>query len=200
MRIIAGSAKGRRLKSPKRGSEIKPILSRTRQSFFDTVRPRLTGCRFLDLYAGSGIVGLEALSRGADLAVFVERSREGLRLLEENIRALGAEGKAEVVAGDVVGGVLFSLKNRLPKDTVFEIVFSAPPYLGADRRGEILRMSVPTAAAVVSAGLAAPGGLIVLQHHKKEPLEGLPESLRVWKEAAFGETVLTYLEAKRPNV
>ena len=116
MRISAGSAKGRLLKSPKKGSEIKPILGRVRQSLFDTLRPWVVGSHFLDLYAGSGTVGLEALSRGASFVCFVDKGREALRLVDANVKRLGFEEKALIYGGDILGGGLWMLKTRLPRE------------------------------------------------------------------------------------
>ncbi|MBI2070769.1 MAG: 16S rRNA (guanine(966)-N(2))-methyltransferase RsmD [Elusimicrobia bacterium] len=194
MRIIAGSAKGRRLKAPKRDSMIRPILSRIRQSLFDSIRPKVMGSNFLDLYAGSGIVGLEALSRGAQFVVFVEKGREGLRLIEQNIDKLGAKQKSLILQGDILGGSLLFLRSKLEPDFLFDLVFCAPPYLGEDRRGQVLVMTVPTIEKIGSARLLAPGAWVVCQHHQKEPMAAWPGGFHEIKKAKFGESMLTYLK------
>ncbi|MEK6542864.1 MAG: 16S rRNA (guanine(966)-N(2))-methyltransferase RsmD [Elusimicrobiota bacterium] len=194
MRIIAGESKGRRIKSPKRDSVIKPILSRARQSFFDTIRPRVKECNFLDLFAGSGVVGLEALSRGARRVVFVDSGKEAFKLISANIEALGYSQKAQVVRADVLGGGPAAAAFKLPQGELFDIVFVAPPYLGEDRRGAILVMSVPTLASLVASSVMAPRSWVIVQHHKKEPWDGLPPEFKIWRQVKFGESMLTYLE------
>lgn len=196
MRIIAGQAKGRRLKSPKRDSAIKPILGRIQQSLFDSLRPRIAGSHFLDLYAGTGIVGLEALSRGAQHVAFVEKGWEGIKLIKANIEIMKVQDKASVLQGDILGGALMRLKMTLASDFLFDIVFSAPPYLDKDRRGAVLIMSVPTLERLVESQLLADGAWVVLQHHKKEPTGPWPKEFQIFKESRFGESVLTYLEYK----
>lgn len=196
MRIMAGQSKGRKLKSPKRDSAIKPILGRMRQSLFDSLRPKIMGAHFLDLYAGAGIVGLEALSRGAQHVAFVDKGWEGIKLINANIEILKAREKATVLQGDILGGALIRLKTMLVPDLLFDIVFSAPPYLDKDRRGQILIMSAPTLERLAESELLADGAWVVLQHHKKEPLGSWPKGFQIFKESWFGESVLTYLEYK----
>jgi 16S rRNA (guanine966-N2)-methyltransferase len=100
MRISAGEHRGRRLKSP-RGEKTRPTSDRLRQAIFNVVAPRLGGARVLDLYAGTGALGLEALSRGAASAVFAERDREALRSLRANVEALGLASRVRILAADV---------------------------------------------------------------------------------------------------
>lgn len=194
MRIIAGSAKGRRLKAPPRHSLMRPILSRIRQSLFDTIRPKVMACHFLDLYAGTGIVGLEAISRGANFVAFVEQSREGLRLIESNVKILSAADKTSVMSGDVLGGALNLLRARLAPDFLFDLVFLSPPYLGEDRRGAVLVMSIPTLERLKEANLLSSGAWVIIQHHQKEPMAFYPIGFHLIKKVKFGESFLTYLK------
>lgn len=117
MRIIAGEFKGRRLKSVP-GMATRPTPDRLRESLFSILEPELEGCRFADLYAGTGAVGLEALSRGAAAVVFVEAAPRSLDVLRENLRGLGATG-ASVLAQPV---------KRALRTLVADIVFLDPPY------------------------------------------------------------------------
>ncbi|RMG20894.1 MAG: 16S rRNA (guanine(966)-N(2))-methyltransferase RsmD [Deltaproteobacteria bacterium] len=119
MRIIGGSARGARLKTP-RTRGIRPTSDRVRQSIFDLLGQRMDGLRVLDLFAGTGALGLEALSRGAAHCTFVERDRRHARLIRQNLRALGFEDRARVVVGD-------ALSLRLA-DVAFDLVFADPPY------------------------------------------------------------------------
>ena len=117
LRIIGGAAKGRRLRTPKSGT--RPLTGRAREALFSSLGPKIAGAAVLDLYAGSGSLGLEALSRGAAQARFVERSTEAARLLRANVEAVGLGG--EVVVEDVARFV----GND---DGVYDLVFVDPPY------------------------------------------------------------------------
>jgi 16S rRNA (guanine966-N2)-methyltransferase len=121
MRIIAGEWRGRRLNAP-RGSDVRPTTDRVRESWFSILGSRIQGASVLDLFCGSGALGLEALSRGAAGAVFVDRSRKALQALERNIRELGAEDRARVVSGDALGFV----KGLSP--AAFDLALVDPPY------------------------------------------------------------------------
>jgi 16S rRNA (guanine966-N2)-methyltransferase len=118
MRVIAGELRSRRLKSIP-GLTTRPTPDRLRETLFDIVAPRIGGTVFLDAYAGTGAVGIEALSRGARHAFFLERGRQALEVIRENLAALGLEARATVVTGPV----LLTL-NRYPAD----IIFADPPY------------------------------------------------------------------------
>src|SRR5262249_22941202 len=89
LRVQSGSARGRRLRGTPKNRDLRPILARIRKSLFDILRPRLSGARFLDLFAGTGAVGLEALSNGAKEAVFVDNDRNACRLVDRNASDLG---------------------------------------------------------------------------------------------------------------
>ena len=134
MRIVAGTARGRRLNAPP-GRTARPTSDRTREALFSTltaIHGKLAGARFLDLYAGSGAVGLEAMSRGAASAVLVESDRSVLRVLRANLAELGLDG-AVVVASTVDKFVAEQA------DGPYNIVFVDPPYsVGSDRLGAVL--------------------------------------------------------------
>lgn len=118
MRVIGGEFRSRRLKAPQ-GDSVRPTPDRLREALFNVLAPRIEGAIFLDAYAGSGSVGIEALSRGARHAIFLEKSRPALRALEENIRMLDIAARCEVHSG-----------NAAPVITRFDadIVFLDPPY------------------------------------------------------------------------
>ena len=118
MRVIGGEFRSRRLKTP-HGDAVRPTPDRLREALFNILSPRIEDVVFLDAYAGCGSVGIEALSRGARHAIFLEKSRAALRCLEENLLALGINGRAEVHVGNAAPGI-----------THFEadIVFLDPPY------------------------------------------------------------------------
>lgn len=123
MRIIAGEFRSRRLLSPKDDSAVRPIPDRVRESLFSLLRGHVEGSIFVDAFAGSGSIGLEALSRGAARCIFIERDRYALELLRENIKLLGVEARAEVVAGDALGP---GAAARCPRG--LNLAFFDPPY------------------------------------------------------------------------
>jgi 16S rRNA (guanine966-N2)-methyltransferase len=123
MRIISGLYKGRHIQTPK-GTKTRPTSGRLRESLFNICQSEIAGAHFLDLFAGSGAVGLEALSRGAASATFVDESRESVRCMHANIAALGVENVSEVVVGDV-----FDMALRLAKKgRRYDLIYADPPY------------------------------------------------------------------------
>jgi 16S rRNA (guanine(966)-N(2))-methyltransferase RsmD len=159
-RILAGGAKGRRLKSP-RGLATRPSGARVRQTLFDILAPRIPGSRFLDLFAGSGAVGLEALSRGASRVVLVEQGAAAVEAIRENARALAAlGGEVEVFRqhARTAAGALGAAGRR------FDLVFLDPPY-ASDLYEQLLALAQD---------LLAAEGLVVAEHfHKRD----LPETI-----------------------
>ncbi|MGD2120324.1 MAG: 16S rRNA (guanine(966)-N(2))-methyltransferase RsmD [Gemmatimonadota bacterium] len=121
MRIIAGRWRGHRLKTVK-GRTVRPTTDRVREAWMSAMGPRLPGARVLDLYAGSGALGLEALSRGASAVVFVERSRKALGVLRANVGTLGAERQCRIVGGDAMGYF-----RKLEAED-FDLILADPPY------------------------------------------------------------------------
>src|SRR6266704_4165462 len=124
MRIIAGKYRGRKLKSPP-SLQTRPTSDRLRETLFNILAPRIRGARLLDLCAGSGAVGIEALSRGAAHVTFVDRSRKMYALIEKNLYTLGVEDEVEVVLAEVSE---FLRRYAEKQALVFDIVFFDPPY------------------------------------------------------------------------
>src|SRR5690349_7260279 len=118
MRVIAGEFRSRKLKSLP-GMEIRPTSDRMRETLFDILQPRIEGVVFVDAYAGSGAVGIEALSRGAARAVFIEKERRAVELIRENVAALGLESRAKIAHGSAQ--LLLAAHSG-------DIVFLDPPY------------------------------------------------------------------------
>ena len=190
-RLVAGSAGGRRLRTPA-GQRTRPTTDRVREALFSALEARWggwPGLRVLDLYAGSGALGLEALSRGADALTAVERDRATARLVAANARDLGLEGApggVEVVAG-AVRGVL----DRGPGDRAgYDLVLADPPYpLAEDDLARDL--------ANLPAWLA-PEALLVVERSSRSPEPGWPEGLRAERSRRYGETALWYGRAASP--
>jgi len=183
MRIIAGSQKGRLIFSIPKDKFVKPISGRIRQSLFDMLRPYITGATFLDLYAGTGAVGLEALSRGASKVVFVEKDGLCMKVIEKNIAHLGFGEKAKALKADVLTGLKWL--EHFSDYKGYDIVFMGPPY----RTEENLPLfySVETLTLLAEAGIASPNATIIVQHHKKEIVKAVPGLVHVRQER-YGDT------------
>jgi len=169
MRIVAGRHKGRRLRAPA-GAGTRPTADRVREAVFSILGP-VEGLRVLDLYAGSGALGLEALSRGAESATFVESGRPALAAIRANLAATGED--AEVVASDAIKW----LRAAAGRKGAFDLVFCDPPYDAATRVAQPLAELLPR--------VAAPQALIVTESSKRNPLVlDLPLS----DERTYGDT------------
>ncbi|HMG76446.1 MAG TPA: 16S rRNA (guanine(966)-N(2))-methyltransferase RsmD [Pyrinomonadaceae bacterium] len=185
MRIIAGKYRGRKLKSPP-SLETRPTSDRLRETLFNVLAPRIKGARFLDLCAGSGAVGIEALSRGAAHATFVDQSRGMCALVEANLETLGVD-KGEV---DVVSAEAFEFLRRHAKKEAgpFDIVFFDPPYAmdyesTLDYVGEHAE------------SLLAEGGVVIVEHHHKNSLKEEFDRLKRYRVLKQGDSCLSFYEA-----
>jgi len=127
MRIVTGKFKGREIISPPKSIELRPTSDRVREAIFDVVRFNIVDSVFLDLFAGSGAIGIEAISEGASFAVFVEKNPVALRVIKENIKMLGIENQALIIKQDVLNFMKspFSFESFKEK---FDFVFLDPPY------------------------------------------------------------------------
>lgn len=182
MRVIAGWLGGRRLHAPP-GRSTRPTSERVREALFSSLGP-LDGVRVLDLYAGTGALGIEALSRGAAEAAFVERSPASLASLQENLRALGIEELATVLRADAAASV-----RRLGRaGRRFDLVFADPPY-AAGEAGRVL-------GALVEAAVLAPDARVVIEGSRRHPPPPI-EGLRVVEERCYGDTTLVHLVPTR---
>ncbi len=177
MRIVAGEWRGRPLAAPK-GLDTRPTADRTRETLFSMLLSRLgsfEGLRVADLYAGSGALAFEALSRGAALAVLVENDRAALQAIETNAVKLGARDRVQLRAMSAA---------RLPRETPFDLILADPPY--ATGSGNAV------AQAVADAGWLAPGGWLAIETAKGDDVTA-PPSLSVEATRAVGRARLTLL-------
>jgi 16S rRNA (guanine(966)-N(2))-methyltransferase RsmD len=182
MRVIAGTLKGRRLVTP-RGGVTRPTADQVRIALLDTLAPRLPGARFLDLFAGAGGVGLEAISRGAAHATFVEEDARAVAALRANVETLGVAARVRIQRGDV-GREVTRLGTAGAR---FTIVFLDPPYE--------TDLVTPTVAAIGAQGLLEADGVVVAQHFTKRPPASATGGLVSVRTRRFGETTLTFFRA-----
>jgi 16S rRNA (guanine966-N2)-methyltransferase len=181
-RVIAGSARGIRLQAP--GPGTRPLGDRVKQTLFAILEPDLPGARILDLFAGSGAGGIEALSRGAATAVFVERDPTAVKSIEGNLRATGLEGEARtrIIPFDVAAFIGRPGDEHLP----FDVVLLDPPYADIGLRDRALAWL---------GGLGAPltpNARVVVKHFWRDQPPAKVGLLASERERRFGETALTF--------
>ncbi len=181
MRVTAGAAKGTRLRAPERAG-LRPTSDMVKEALFNALAARLPGARVLDLFAGAGGLGIEALSRGAEEAVFVERDARGAAAIRENLRAARLAGRAAVRRANA----LTEIAALGRAGARFDLVLLDPPY-GQGLQARALRL-------VAAAGILAPGGVAVAEGHWRDD-PGEVEGLRRTRAARYGETGLWFYEA-----
>lgn len=162
------------------GSTVRPTADRVREALFNILAPQVRGSRFLDLYAGTGAVGLEALSRGAAQAVFVERNRRVVALLRDNLASMGMSALATVRAGEA--GLVIAALGR--EGWKFDLVFMDPPYAEELADKTIQKLS---RARVLDRG----GWIIVESSHRNPPAECI-SGFKVWRREHYGQTLLSF--------
>ena len=180
MRISGGEARGRRIGFP-RGRRIRPTAERVKESLF-AILPPVKDRSFLDLFAGSGCVGMEALSRGARFAAFVEKDARLTEAIRANLILLGFSGRTEVLTADAQRG----LGRLAGRGEGFDILFADPPY-DEGYLSETLRW-------LEKEDILAEGGIIVIQHSVREAFDpSIPRILELADQRRYGDTVLSFL-------
>ena len=182
MRVISGSARGRKLKSPK-SDETRPIMDRVKTALFDILAPDINGIRVLDLFAGTGAVGIEALSRGAEAATFIELSPDAWRLVRENLALTHLSDRAEVLRADAFA----YLQQAAAANRRFDLVYVAPPQYEDLPRAALSQLD--------AAPLTEPDGLVIVQIDPQEraDLDTLPlQRLQKYDERKYGSTLLLF--------
>jgi len=179
-RVIAGSARGVRLRAP--GPGTRPLSDRVKQTLFAILDPDLPGAAFLDLFAGSGAAGIEALSRGAASATFVEKDQGAAAVIDANLKATALAGPAaSIVRWDVVRWL-----GETHRDERFDVVVVDPPYAETELLGRILEiLGAPTAP-------LAPGARVVAKHFWRDRPPERIGMLAAERDRRFGETALTF--------
>jgi len=181
LRVIAGAAKKRRLKAP-RGLKVRPTSDRVKEALFNILGPLVEGSNFLDLFAGTGSVGIEALSRGARRAVFVEKNIENINVIKENLSITGLGNGARLVC--------LSVAQALPllgrEGVKYELIFIDPPYFKGLVSG--------TLSGIARNGLLKPGGTVVVESSNKDLLPREAFFLRLFRQEKYGDTLLSFYQ------
>lgn len=181
MRVITGSARGRVLETLP-GEDVRPTTDRVKEAMFSIVQFELEGRRILDLFAGSGQLGIEALSRGAEYATFVDSSRDSIACVKSNLLKTGLKTNSSVVQSDSLTFI------RTSRET-FDIAFLDPPY----GKG-ILQTALPLVAKRMS-----DGGVIICEHPKGEEMPDKAEDFEIFRVYKYGKTELTVYRKKEDN-
>ncbi|MFH2204126.1 MAG: 16S rRNA (guanine(966)-N(2))-methyltransferase RsmD [Elusimicrobiota bacterium] len=190
MKIIAGTARGRSILTTPKDIMVRPISGRMRQSLFDVLKPRITGSYFLDLFAGTGAVGLEALSRGALKVCFVEKDPRCLKVVAKNLARLQWEDKASVLRGNVLGPLSWTAHRAGVE--AFDLVFLGPPY--RDENNKMLAYSNPVLNHLAAGGILAANGWVICQHHKTEDLG--KTVLKRFRTMRYGDTIMSFFQQR----
>lgn len=185
-RVIAGVARGRRLAAP--GAGTRPLSDRVKESLFAIIEPEIRGRAFLDLFAGSGAGGIEALSRGAANAVFVEKQPGALHMIERNLRTASLLGaRARIVSKEVLGW-LGGAEAAGAAAGGFAAILVDPPYDSPD----LLRRTLEAIAAAGAGVILATDGVAIAKHFQKDEPARRIGLLRSEREERFGDTMLTF--------
>jgi 16S rRNA (guanine966-N2)-methyltransferase len=183
VRVIAGSAKGTRLSAVPAG--VRPLSDRAREGLFSSLGPSVGGARVLDLYAGTGALGIEALSRGADRAVFVDRDRGALRVVAENLERTRLADRGRTVSAEAVAFLMRESKSDGP----FDLVLADPPYDTPPDRVDALLVAL-------SGGWLGPGWTVALARPVRSSTHVIPVDWLASKRLRYGDTaVLIFREA-----
>ena len=190
MRVIAGTLRRRTLAAPA-GLATRPTSDRLRETLFNVLAPRIDGAFFLDLYAGSGAVGIEALSRGASQVTFVERAPAALKVLRVNLEKLGVKEGFRV---EGCSAAAFLRRARWEGERRFDVVFLDPPYDAAEEYATALRLLGGGAA-----GLLGDGAAVIAEHRRKQRLEEVYGGLKRARLLEQGDAALSFYAVIAPD-
>lgn len=176
LRVIAGAHKGRRLKTPT-WDGLRPTSDRLRETLFNVVSPRIKGARVLDGYAGTGALGIEAISRGATSVTFIDEDRRAQALVDENLARCGIENGYAIIRASVARGI----ETLQAAGQVFDLVLLDPPY----------DLDPARALSGVEA-IMAPDALLVLEHGRRQPVPAEAGRLRLGRDLKSGDSALAF--------
>jgi len=186
MRIISGTSKGRKLVTP-RSQSLRPTSDRVKESMFNILQDDIVGKVVLDLFAGTGNLGIEALSRGAKKTIFVEKGRQALRLIERNLTQFGLEERSEILPKDAIRAIGI-LKQR---GESFDLILMDPPY----EKGLIQR----TLMKLNSYPIYHKDSILVIEHDRREPLSTVMDGWNLIRQRRIGDTVISFLTPQGEN-
>jgi len=184
MRIIAGTYRSRMLKSLK-GQALRPTSDRLRETLFNVLGPDVAGSRFLDLFAGTGAIGIEALSRGAVEVAFVENHAPAAGLIRRNLESLDIRSGATVLCMDAFRGLEMLTSGRRGKNHQFDYIFLDPPYAAANDYARVLE-------SLGSENLLAPGGVVIAEHRRSFGLPDEAGALHCYRVLKQGDAALSF--------
>jgi 16S rRNA (guanine966-N2)-methyltransferase len=184
MRVIAGTYRSRVLESLK-GLALRPTSDRLRETLFNVLAPTTTGSRFVDLFAGTGAIGIEALSRGAAEVVFIENHAPAVALIRRNLESLGINTGVTVLAVDALRGLAMLAARKNSGASAFDHIFLDPPYAAAEDYSRVLEF-------LGAADLLASGGIVVAEHRRKFDLSEEPGALKRFRVLKQGDAALSF--------
>ena len=184
MRIISGTSKGRKLVTP-RSHSVRPTSDRVKESIFNILRGEIEGNRVLDLFAGTGNLGIEALSRGAEKAIFVEKRRQTIRLIQRNLAQFGLEDRSEILPMDA-NRAIGILEQR---GESFDLILMDPPY----EKGLIQK----TLRKLNSHPIYCGDSILVIEHHRREPLPLTVEGWDLIRQQRIGDTLISFVTPQK---
>ncbi len=185
MRVISGKFRGKKLISPK-DNQIRPTSDKVKGAIFNILQRQINGSKCLDLFAGTGNLGIEAISRGASNCTFVENNTESLKILSKNLQICGTHSSSRIIKQDV----LSSLQKLHAENNSYDIIFADPPY---DYQKIALLV-----AKIVETQLLEPEGLIIIEHDKRVSLDNMQNlPIYIRDHRFFGKTAITMLANKR---
>ena len=184
MRVIAGKFRSRQLKSL-RGTALRPTSDRLRETLFNVIADRVEGSSFLDVFAGTGAVGIEALSRGAREVLFIENHGPAAALIKKNLESLGLRAEARVVALDALRGLQWLAGEAAAEPKDYDIVFLDPPYAAAEDYRRVLLF-------LGASSLLSEGSLVIAEHQRKFELPKWAGKLERTRVLRQGDAALSF--------
>lgn len=186
MRVITGTAKGRKLKAPK-GMETRPTTDRTKESLFNIIGLKAQDAYILDLFAGTGAIGIEALSRGAEKAVFVEHNSQAVKIINDNLTLTRLAEKAEILTMDSFR----ALERLAAANRPFDIIFIDPPYL-KDLEKKALKI-------IDHHKLLTSEGVVITESSKRDQMPEKIETLQLVRQEKYGDSILSFYQHTEPK-
>src|SRR6266478_4094744 len=184
MRVIAGTYRSRILKSLK-GLALRPTSDRLRETLFNVLASNISGSRFVDLFAGTGAIGIEALSRGAAEVVFIENHAPAVTLIRRNLESLGITSAVTLLSVDALRGLAMLAARKNSGAPAFDHIFLDPPYAAAEDYSRVLEF-------LGSADLLALGGMVVAEHRRNFDLPEEPGALKRFRVLRQGDAALSF--------